>query len=240
MITADYQVHSTLHAMRQIVNLVPRSFHRFIAGTVPLDRTLRMVTKFMMIYGIAEPRALERRRRRRHEANARLVLCPDGRLEDGRIRWVMLVSDRGGGLITEREHLLDARDKRHRIRVGWYELVRAPRPGAMPSWTWRVPPREWAAHVEHAVVLAHYASPEQAQQLIDHEMRRPGFRGIRQQRRQLFRAMALARGRRQPPLVFPTRPSPWVGMLRSNGVRLGNLAAAAQLTPPHGPTSLEK
>ncbi len=226
MITADYPVHNTLGAMRRLANLVPRSFHRYVAGTVPLDRAPRMVRKFIDLYGIGEPRVLERQRRRHREAIVRLVLVPDGKLEDRRLRWIMVVSDRGDGLITEREHLLDARDKRHRIRVMWYELVRAPRTGQgmVPSWTWRVPPAEWAAHTETAVALARHANPAQARQLIHWELQRPGFRGIRQQRRELFRAMALAHGWRQPPLVFPARPSPWVTYREPTGWRLGDMA----------------
>lgn len=216
----DFVVLSTLSAMRRIANQVPRGFHRHFGGVVPIDRTARMIKKFATLYGVGEPRALERRR----EAIARLVLCPDRRIEDGRIRWVMLVSDRGGGLVTDREHLMDARDKRHRIRVMWYELVRAPRPGTMPNWTWRVPPAEWRVHIEHAIALARHSDPAQAQRLVDLEVRRPGFRGIRAQRRQLFRLMALARGRRQPPLSFPARPSPWIRFHEPTGWRLGDLA----------------
>ena len=221
----DIIVLDTLRAMRQIANLVPRGYHRHVAGVVPADRAIRMVAKFMDLYGVAEPRALERRRRRRGEAIARLVLCPDGRIEDGRIRWAMLVSDHGAGPIVDHERLADARDKRHRIRVGWYELVRVPRADMRPSWTWRAPPREWAAHVEHACALARHASPDQAQRLIDHEMRRPGFRGLRAQRRELFRMMWLARGPRQPPLRIPAR-IPWVGMVHADGMRLGDYTAA--------------
>ena len=165
---------------------------------------------------------VERRRRRRGDAITRMIQCPDGRLADRRIWWIMLVSDYGAGLITQREQLYDAKDKRHRIRAHWYELVRVPRPDMRPSWTWRVPPAEWRQHVEHACALARHNEPAQAQHLIDRELRRPGFRGLRWQRRELFRSMWLARGHRRPPLVFPGR-IPWVGMVRADGVRLGDL-----------------
>ncbi len=149
---------------------------------------------------------------------------PDGRIKDRRLQWVMVVSDKGGGPVAELERLLDARDKHHRIRVGWPELVRMPRMGRgmAPSWTWRAPPQEWAAHVKHAVALARHSDPAQAQRLIHRELQRAGFRGIRQQRRELFRAMALARGCRQPPLVFPAR-SPWVTYREPTGWRLGDM-----------------
>ena len=93
----DIIVYNTLSAMRQLASQVPRRFHRYVAGVVPLDRAERMVRKFMDLYGIGEPRALEHRRRRRYGAIVRLVICPDGRLEDHRLRWVMIVSDKGGG-----------------------------------------------------------------------------------------------------------------------------------------------
>lgn len=226
--TSDVIVLDTRSAMQRITLLVARGWTRHIGGTVPIDRAARMVTKFRERYGIAVPVYHDCARHARGWARGRLILCPDGQLSAGTIRWVMVVTADGAGPITELEDLYDARDPRHRIIVHGYELVRVPRRKHAPAWTWRWPPHVHRDMMTTGCQLARHRLPRQAQKMIDWSRSWPGFRGLRVQRVELWRAMARARGRRQPPLTFPAR-TPWVIMREPSGWSFLNL----QRTQPH-------
>lgn len=215
----SYLIRDTLHASRAIINAVSRGHDRHTSGLVPLERAEALVTKFAERYGVLES-ASEARQRRRHKlARARLHMGFVGRVEDGRLWWLLLVSREGEGPVTTLEKLYAAQDKHHRIHIMGLELVRYPRLGSVERWTWRLPTDAYRLLLKHAVALAQHQDPRQAQALINHEMRRPGYRGIRTQRKELFRAMARARvplvKHGAAPLVFPESQF-WLRMLSAD------------------------
>lgn len=198
---ADFLITDTSRSMQKIAQLVARKFDRWTGGTIPFHKAEKLVAKLDQQYEVMASEERHRSLRKNGLARCRLVMGIDGAIENQRLWWIMLVSETGTGPVVEREKPHAVTDKRHRIEVMGYELVHYPKPrfpGAEdsrngPTWTWRIPADRWREHRDHLIALARHQPVRQAQKAVDTEYKRPGFRGLREQRQELFWAMEKAR-----------------------------------------------
>lgn len=216
------QTYDTIRTMQVLQLAVSRGFTRWTGGRVRYDRAEGLVGKFKELYAANPDRALDMRLRRAGHARSRLVLYPQDR--EIHFSWWLLVSE-GTGAVVRREKLADATDRRQRITLREWELLRMPKRQAKESvaWTWRLPEKVFRDRLAHACAVATHDSPHQAQALLAAMAQWPGFHGISHQRRDIQEAMVAARraAGRPDDLEMPPHP-PWPRLLelRGHGVPL--------------------
>lgn len=216
------QTYDTIRTMQAIQLAVSRGFDRWTGGSVRYDRVEGLVAKFEKLYSVNPTRAQDMRLRRAGHARSRLVLLAQAQALS--FSWWLLVSA-GSGPVTKLEKLLDGTDRRQRITLRDWELLRVPKRQAReaPSWTWRLPEKMFRDCLAHACAVATHDSPHQAQALIATLTEWPGFHGISQQRREIQEAMVKARhgaGRRDALALPPHQPWPRLLEMRGRGVPL--------------------
>lgn len=220
-------IHDTIRTMQSLSAAVAKGRDRTVAGFVRYDRAEALAAKFEQRYGANALPSAARAQRRAGLAGSSLVML--ARPEQLDFAWWLLVGP-GVGPVTEQERLQDARSREGRLRLGQFELVRMPaRNGERTTqWTWRMPPRDFQEFQAHAAAVATHASARQAQQLIATTVTWPGWRGIAEQRRQIWAAMRSARSRagRTDALEFPAF-TPWPTRLTLQG-RGVSLAVAVE------------
>lgn len=165
-------------ALSRILDVIPRGYVRYTAGTVSAAKTLALANKFHRLYGIGATPAQRLTRKRNGLANALMVIYWPEAAEMA--HWLLLATD-GAGL--EREQLQRVTDK---PRLNWlgYELLRHATRGAT-SWTWRRTKSEMA---EHYLMLQNVAGRRNEQgmsEFLERLARQPGFHGVREQTRAL-------------------------------------------------------
>jgi hypothetical protein len=211
------QTYDIIRTMQLIQLAAARGFQRWTGGVVRYDRAEKLAAKFTDIYGANPDRAQDMRLRRAGSARARLVFLPDPAQLS--FAWWLLVSE-GAGPVVAREELRDATDRRSRITLRDWELLRAPKRQTRESvaWTWRLPEKEFQARLALACAIATHESAKQAQALIAEMRSWPGFHGIAQQRREIQEAMVGARRKvgRSDALALPAHP-PWPQLLEMRG-----------------------
>lgn len=211
------QTYDTIRTMQLIQLAVARGFARWTGGVVRYDRAEKLAAKFIDLYGVNPDRAHDMRLRRAGSARARLVFLPDPAQLS--FAWWLLASE-GAGPVVEREQLRDATDRRNRIMLRDWELLRSPKRHSHESvaWTWRLPEKPFQARLALACAVATHEGAKQAQTLIDAMRSWPGFHGIAQQRRQIQEAMGGARRKavRSDALALPAHP-PWRRLLEMRG-----------------------
>jgi hypothetical protein len=216
------QTYDTIRTMQVLQLAVSRGFTRWTGGRVRYDRAEGLVAKFEELYAANPDRAQDMRLRRAGHARSRLVLYPQDR--EIHFSWWLLVSE-GTGAVVQREKLADATDRKQRITLRDWELLRMPKRQAKESvaWTWRLPEKVFRDRLAHACAVATHDSPHQAQTLLAAMAQWPGFHGISHQRRDIQEAMAAARraAGRPDALDAPAHP-PWPRLLelRGHGVPL--------------------
>ena len=216
------QTFDTIRTLQVLQLAVSRGFTRWTGGRVRYDRAEGMVAKFEELYAVNPDRAQDMRLRRAGHARSRLVLLPEFRALQ--FSWWLLVSD-GAGAVVQREKLADATDRKQRIILGGWELLRMPKRQAREAvaWTWRLPEQDFRDRLAHACAVATHDSPHQAQALMAAMAQWPGFHGISHQRRDILEAMLAARraAGRPDALEMPPHP-PWPRLLelRGHGVPL--------------------
>ena len=210
-------VYDTIRSMQSLATAVAKGRDRVVAGFVRYDRAEGLAAKFEERYGTNAPASAARAQRRAGLAGSSLLML--ARPERLGFEWWLLVGP-GVGPVTEQERLQDARSREGRLRLGQFELVRLPaRNGERATqWTWRLPLRDFHELQSHAIALATHISARQAQQLIDTMTTWPGWRGIAEQRREVWAAMRSTRIRtgRAEVLDFPAH-TPWPARLQLHG-----------------------
>lgn len=178
-------------AMRQILTLVSRGNTRYTSGIVstkfPCTETL--ISNFSLHYHTERTHMQRIRAKAKGEANAHLVLWLESAEQ---IRWWLLVTTEGDGVIVELENLEDVTDKNSRIALTGYELVKTPRKsGAFeskgPRWTWRMTKETYGAWLERLKSAVRHFSDDGLRQALYSIRSVPGFSESRKQ------AFALAR-----------------------------------------------
>ena len=210
-------VYDSIRTMQLLATAVAKGRDRAVAGFVPCGKAEALASKFEDRYGSNASPSAARAQRRAETAGSSLFML--ARPERIGFDWWLLVGP-GAGPAAEMEQLQDARSREGRLRLGKFELVRLPaRNGErVTQWTWRLPLQDFHGFREHAVAIATHQSARQAQQLIATMAAWPGWRGIAEQRRQIWTAMRLARDRAQrtAALDFPDF-TPWPTRLKLFG-----------------------
>ena len=210
-------IHDRIRTMQIIATAVARGRSRYVCGTVGMDKAAGLVAKFESKYGTNAEPSSARAQQRAGEARSTLVMLarPSALAYD----WWLLVGE-GSGPVVEQELLVDATKRDGRVRLDGFELVRMPAANreARARWTWRLPPQDFEELMAHAQAVASHISPGQAQALIGRMASWPGYHGLAEQRRAIWRAMVAARerARREIPLEIPRR-TPWPGRLEMRG-----------------------
>lgn len=179
---------SQIDAQRLIakhVNVYPL----WTSGEASALRWPELVRKFSELYEIDISPSARAWRKRRGQCCALLVGAP---VPDGKVRWVLLVTEVGSGEVKQREKLRDARTDR--MTWGDYVLIRSTRSSALGGgthWTWFMTPHAERREANYLTVLAQRA----AQQRQPHELaaftttllNRPLHAGVRQQAAKMLR-----------------------------------------------------
>lgn len=210
-------LYDSVRTMQRIATAVAKGRDKVVAGFVRYDKAEAFVAKLEARYGANAPPSAARAQRRAALAGSTLILL--ARPERMGFDWWLLVGP-GKGPITTEERLLDARSRDHRLRFGAFELARLPARNRerRVQWTWRLPARDFAELKAHAAALATHASEQQAQALVERLAGWPGWRGLAEQRREIWRVMRDARERigRRDALGFPNY-TPWPTRLSLKG-----------------------
>ena len=183
--------HSKSAALARVLDLLPKGYTHYTAGTYPAGKLLALARKFHERYGIGCSPAQRVLRKRRGEANALFVVyCPPAPKEsidlsslsatgtEQNAQWLLLATP-GIGPVWAEERLRAVTD---RPRLQWlgYELIRHPVRG-QTAWTWQRPKEAMA---ELYALLAQQLGRRQESAIRDTLIRiahQPGFAGVRQQ-----------------------------------------------------------
>lgn len=159
------------------------------AGDVHESRWPTLVEKFNAKYETDISPSARQWRKKRGQCCALLI---GAKLPDGKIRWVLLVTEDGRGPVKEEEALRDARQDR--LAWGDYVLIRSTRTraaGGRTHWTWFMTPGAERREANHLTALAQRAAtmkqPHIVAQYTDTLMNRPLHAGVRQQVAKMLR-----------------------------------------------------
>jgi len=164
--------------MRQMIRLISHGYQYWVSGSVPASKATAMTLKFDDRYSVKATSQQRYRRKKRGEANAQLLMWPVPDSED--IQWWLLATE-GTGLIHQMETLCDGTKRSSRIEITGYELLKTPREGNRPTWTWRMTTdnyEQWQKRLRDAVRYRRYEAIGQA---IFSLRRVPGFSESRRQ-----------------------------------------------------------
>lgn len=173
--------------MQAIQDCVTNGYTKYVSDMIPGDKLATFMQKMDKKYSVNRHRQSEYRRRKMGLGNARLYVYPAGEfISRQSFIFFLLVSEGTHPAHTE-EPLRDALQKRERVVLDRYELVRQTAPGKGTStWTWRMTHRDRTRWEEILVKLARNDNTMKLKQAIYSLGRIPGFSGIRKDRRHLF------------------------------------------------------
>lgn len=168
--------------MREVVRLVAHGYHWYTSGTTDPKKLSGLMLKFDDRYSINATPQQRYRRKSKGDSNAQFLAWQD---ENGAVLWLLLVTE-GGGIVRQLESLRDCREKKSRIGLTGYELVKTPRKGegASAQWTWRIDSENYAAWEERlktAVRKWHPHNDDLIKQALWSLRRVPGFSESRHQ-----------------------------------------------------------
>lgn len=219
--------------MQRVADLVRTGHARYVAGSIPVTKAPYLANKLSRLYLTDLTRLEQSRRRARGNASARLLMWRQEKEAAEQISWLLLVTQ--GALPTgaEREKWRDALDRRERIVVDGYELVRITKPcEPRPVWTWRYRREVERAWRESLIRAIRTRRDDELRQHIQNLWRSPGFAGVRQQVKkfgQLIRS-EWQRSRRTDRLPeIPVRIG-YVRRLRDVGVSLSTVSNTTERT----------
>ena len=120
--------------MRSVQNLVSRGFTHYTTGIVVKEKYNAVSEKLKTQYQTEMTTQQRWRARKRGFAITHLLAFV---LNDEEIFFILLATA-GDGDIHEFEKLKDVSKRHERIEITGYELLKMPRKGAPPAWTWRM------------------------------------------------------------------------------------------------------
>jgi len=166
-------------ALSRVLDVIPRGYVRYTAGTVSADKALTLAYKFHRLYAIGATPAQRLIRKRDGVGNALLVMYwpPDVAM----VQWLLLMTPGTG---FEQEQLALVSNKPCLVWLG-YELVRHATRGG-PSWTWRRPKTEMAEHYLMLENLSGRRNEQGMSEFLERLSHQPGFHGVREQTWALF------------------------------------------------------
>ena len=168
--------------MREVVRLVAHGYHWYTSGTTDPKKLSALILKFDDRYAINATPQQRYRRKSKGDSNTQLLAWQD---ETGAVIWLLLATE-GEGVVRQLEALKDCREKKTRIGLTGYELVKTPRKGegATAQWTWRIDSENYAAWEERlktAVRKWHTHNDDLLKQALWSLRRIPGFSEARRQ-----------------------------------------------------------
>lgn len=172
--------------MRKLLQSVSHGYHYWTAGTVQPTKALALIHKFDDRYETQASAQQRYRNKRRGASNAELSMWPE---PDGLVYWWLTVTE-GDGLVHDLERLRDARNKRNRITLTGYELVKTPRKDRRPQWSWRITKKNYENWQYRLQTAIRRNSDSEIRQALHSLCRVPGFH---ESRRQAFRLASYAR-----------------------------------------------
>lgn len=178
--------------MRELVRLVSHGYQQWTAGSVEAKKLEALQLKFGDRYAVTATAQQRYRAKAKGQANAHLVMWPD---ESGAVVWWLLVTE-GTGLAHDLEQLQDCREKRSRIEVTGYELVKVPKKLSQKErelekqgkpvkkaahWTWRMTRENEEAWKERLRTATRRGKDDLILQALHSLKRVPGFSEARRQ-----------------------------------------------------------
>ncbi|WP_201067380.1 hypothetical protein [Thiorhodovibrio winogradskyi] len=182
-----------IDAQRTISRLI-NAYPLWISGIIAAEKWPAFVTKMSARYEVDISPAARQWRKRRCQCNTHLIGAELPTKETGeQIRWVMLVSEQGRGMIKDLESLQDAR--RERLVWGDYVLMHLTRPrvhGGGSRWTWCLLPQIEQQEANYLTALAQSAGKQRDAKRLDafirqSLLRRPMHSGVRTQVAKMLR-----------------------------------------------------
>jgi hypothetical protein len=210
--------------MQRVVDVVRAGAPHFITGKTPIDRVPSMLDKFGKRYVLNASRGIDSRARKSGEHVARWIGYT---LEDDPERivyWVLFYWPAKDGACKEEKWQTLPGD---RIKHAGYELVRHTRAGAKaPAWTWRYTKDRYQQLRDDAVLAIRRRQDAIVRQIIHTLSRSPGFAGVREQVKAVYKLLRAewkrSRGSETAPEI-PTRIG-YVRRLPDVGKLLSELA----------------
>ena len=166
--------------MRRIQLLVSRGYNRYVSGEIDRKKAKALYLKFLDRYEIERSNQQRYRMKLRNVANTHLVMWSDSKSDI--VYWWLLVTP-GEGLVDDLEELKSAKDKKTRIQLTGYELLKAPRKDLPAAWTWQMTSENYKAWQERIRAAVRHKSDDLMRQTLYSLRRVPGFA---QSRRQAF------------------------------------------------------
>lgn len=197
-------------AMRYVLECVAMGYFFFIAGRIPAAKVPAFVGKMAERYNVLASRNARAWSREKGRANSRLVLAPAEEGNPGGVWLYWLLATAGTGLVHEQEPVADARNPETRIAwpkaydkngVGdWHPMyilsarpVRSAKRGDIHRLTWIMSARfceqmrRWIHTGAGRARSSAGKDTRYLQQAVDALRHLPGFKGVREQKRQLLR-----------------------------------------------------
>lgn len=163
-------------AMKKLQQLAARGgYTRYSSGVIETKHIEKLLAKFEDRYRIHATKQMRYRAKQRGDANTEIVLF----LEKDHIHFWLMVSP-GESLVTELETLHELTDKKHRLVVTGYELVRVQRPEKV-RWTWRMCKANYAEFEQRISDACKHQNLDHIRQIQYSLERMPVFSEMRQQ-----------------------------------------------------------
>lgn len=170
-------------AMRSLQLLVSRGeYLRYTSGIIPKAKLKSMIFKMEDRYRINATKQMRYRAKQRGEANSKIVLWQDG---DDMHFWLMVTN--GTGAVSDLEPLKDTTNKRTRIEITGYELIRVKK--EKTTWTWRLSQDNYSTFEERIKIACRHKNSQQIEQCFYSLQHMPVFAEMRKQCFKLFKLL---------------------------------------------------
>lgn len=169
---------SKTDAMQAILNFVSKGYVFYTSSSVAKNKWHGFASKMVKLYDV--DRTTQQRYRAKAKAQSNAVLVAFTSRKDTHVHFVLLATA-GQGAIFTCENMLNAENKRTRLTLTGYELLKLARKGSEPRLTWRMSKEsmeDWQSRIKAAV---RSKSRDAIAQCIWSLERTPGFHGARQQ-----------------------------------------------------------
>lgn len=172
-------------AMKSLQNLIAKGgYSRYTTDVIDTAKLEKLIYRFEDRYDIHANKQKRYRQKKAGICNCKLVLLKENKYQ---VRFWLLVT-KGTGVVEDLENLHEVTDKKNRLEITGYELVRVQK-SEVVRWTWRITKDnycEWQQRIQNA---CRYKSEEQVRQIIYSLQKMPVFSEMRLQAYTLFREL---------------------------------------------------
>ena len=171
-------------AMKKLQQLAARGgYSRYASGKIETKKLETMLYKFEDRYRINATKQMRYRAKQRGEANSEIVLLLDG--ENVQF-WLMVSPGQGAVIDMEKPHELT--DKKHRLVITGYELVRVQKSDTV-RWTWRMTKESHAEFEQRIKDACRHKNADHIRQAFHSLQHMPVFSEMRLQAFALFKLL---------------------------------------------------